>query len=282
VKWDGIRALISLEDGQVHIRSRNQRDVTDQFPELLAGDKAFRATCGLFDAEIVSLSASGKPEFRKVINRLQSTGETTIQKLAKANPVHCYIFDCLYLDGRSLVNDPLMKRKEWLNDVVRTDSPYRVSEFVEDGNSLFEAAREHGLEGIMAKRKDSKYVPGRRSDLWVKIKVRQTAESMIIGYTQGKGNRGQTFGALHIADKINNELHYRGKVGTGFDDAMMKEMFTELQKLPRVKKPIKEKVLDEKVTIWVAPQLWVEISYSQLTPDKMYREPVFLRLRLDL
>jgi ATP-dependent DNA ligase len=175
-----------------------------------------------------------------------------------------------------------MKRKEWINDVVRTDSPYRVSEFVEDGDSLFEAAREHGLEGIMAKRKDSKYMPGRRSDLWLKIKVRQTAECIVIGYTKGKGNRGQTFGALHIADKIGDELHYRGKVGTGFDDTMMKEIDAELKKLPRVKKPIKEKVLDEKVTVWVAPQLWVEINYAQLTPDKMYREPVFLRLRLDL
>jgi ATP-dependent DNA ligase len=175
-----------------------------------------------------------------------------------------------------------MKRKEWLNDVVRTDSPYRVSEFVEDGDSLFEAARQHGLEGIMAKRKDGKYMPGRRSDLWLKIKVRQTAECIVIGYTKGKGNRGQTFGALHIADRINDELHYRGKVGTGFDDSMMKEIYAELQKLPKVKKPIKEKVLDEKVTVWVAPQLWVEINYAQLTPDKMYREPVFLRLRLDL
>src|SRR6267142_2523724 len=282
VKWDGIRALISLEDGQIHIRSRNQREVTNQFPELLAGDKAFRATCGLFDAEIVCLSAGGKPEFRKVINRLQSTGETTIQKLAKTNPVNCYIFDCLYLDGRSLVNDPLSRRKEWLKDVVRTDSPYRISEFVEDGNSLFEAAREHGLEGIMAKRKESKYMPGRRSDLWLKIKVRQTAESVIIGYTQGKGNRGQTFGALHIADKIDNELHYRGKVGTGFDDAVMKEIYAELQKHPKVKKPIKEKVPDEKVTTWLSPDLWIEVSYSKLTPDKMYREPVFVRLRLDL
>ena len=282
VKWDGIRALISLEDGQVHIRSRNNRDVTHQFPELLAGEKAFRATNGLFDAEIVCLNASGKPEFGKVINRLQSTGETTIQKLAKTNPVNCYIFDCLFLDGRSLVNDPLMKRKEWLKDVVRTDSPYRVSEFVEEGESLFEAARQHGLEGIMAKRKDSKYLPGRRSDLWLKIKVRQTAKCVVIGYTQGKGNRGQTFGALHIADKIEDELHYRGKVGTGFDDAMMKEIYAELKKLSKVKKPVKEKVLDEKVTIWVSPELWIEISYSQLTPDKMYREPVFLRLRLDL
>src|SRR4029077_1071855 len=113
-----------------------QREITNQFPELLAGEKAFRATNGLFDAEIVCLDAGGKPEFRKVINRLGSTGETTIQKLSRTNPVKCYIFDCLYLDGRSLVNDPLLKRKEWLRDVVRSDTPYRVSEFVEDGNSL--------------------------------------------------------------------------------------------------------------------------------------------------
>jgi ATP-dependent DNA ligase len=134
----------------------------------------------------------------------------------------------------------------------------------------------------MAKRKDSKYLPGRRSDVWLKIKLRKTAECIVIGYTEGKGNRGQTFGALHIADKTEDELHYRGKVGTGFDDAMMKEISTELQKLPKVKKPIREKVPDEKITTWLSPELWIEISYSQLTPDEMYREPVFLRLRLDL
>jgi len=282
VKWDGIRAMISVEDGQVRIHTRNQKDITKQFPELLAGDKSFRATCGLFDAEIVCLDAAGKPEFRKVIHRMSSSGESVIQSLSKSHPAKCYIFDCLYLDGRSLVNDPLMKRKEWLQDAIKKDTAYRVSEFVEDGNSLFEAAREHQLEGIMAKRKDSKYLPGRRSDLWLKIKVRRTAECVVIGYTPGKGNRDQTFGALHIADKVGKELQYRGKVGTGFDDNMMKEVFQELKKLEKIKTPVREKVLDEKVTIWIEPKLIVEISYSQLTPDKMYREPVFIRLRPDL
>jgi len=282
VKWDGIRALVAVEDGQVHITTRNQKDVTLQFPELLSGEKSFRATCGLFDAEIVCLDSSGKPEFRKVINRMSSTGEVVIQKLSKSHPVNCYIFDCLYLDGRSLINDSLMKRKEWLRDAVRKDTPYRVSEFVDDGNSLFEAARQHHLEGIMAKRKDSKYLPGRRSDVWLKIKVRNTAECVVIGYTPGKGNRIQTFGALHLADKAGEELHYRGKVGTGFDENKMKEIYTELKKLRKIKKPISEKVLDEKATLWVQPKLVVEISYSQLTPDNMYREPVFLRLRPDL
>ncbi len=158
VKWDGIRALITLEDEQIKIRSRNQNDVTFQFPELLIGSKAFRATNGVFDAEIVCLDPTGKPVFKRVINRLMSTGETNIQKLSKTNPAFCYIFDCLYLDGRSLVNEPLLKRKEWLADAIRSDTPYRVSEHMDDGESLFEAAKSHVLEGIMAKRKDSKYL----------------------------------------------------------------------------------------------------------------------------
>lgn len=282
VKWDGIRALISLEDGQIKIKTRNQNDVTKQFPELLAADKAFRATCGLFDAEIVCLDNEGKPQFKKVIHRLMSNGDNNIQKLVKSSPVYCYIFDCLYLDGRSLINEPLLKRREWLKDAVRTEGAYRISEIVEDGESLFEAAKELSLEGIMAKVKDGKYLPGKRSDLWQKIKVRNTRECVIIGYNEGKGNRGLTFGGLHIAERDGGKLVYRGKVGTGFDDATIQEISKQIKSLTETKKPISEKVLDEKTSKWIEPQLIVEISYSMLTTDKMFREPVFVRMRPDL
>lgn len=283
VKWDGIRALITLEDDQLKIKTRNQNDVTLQFPELQLSSKAFRATNAVFDAEIVCLDDQGKPVFKRVINRLMSTGETAIRKLTKTNPVHCYIFDCLYLDGRALINEPLIKRKEWLKDAVRADTPYRISEHVDDGESLFEAAKLHVLEGIMAKRKDSKYLPGRRSDLWIKIKLRQTSECIIIGYTQGNGNRSRVFGALHIAERIGQELHYRGKVGTGFDDQTIGEVFNVLKKTGFVKKPsVTGKLLDEKISTWLEPEVVAEISYSKLTPDKMFREPVFVRLRPDL
>lgn len=283
IKWDGIRALIALSEGQVRIYNRNHRDITKQFPELQIADKAFRATCGLFDAEIVNLDQEGRPVFKKVINRLMSSGETTIQKLSKSTPVNCYIFDCLYLDGRPLISEPLLKRREWLKDVVKHDTPYRVSEIVEDGESLFAAAGKHQIEGIMAKQKESKYLPGKRSDCWVKVKVRQSNECVIIGYTQGKGERGMTFGALHVAEKKEGQsLQYRGKVGTGFDDALIKEISRELKKLKVTKKPIKEKAPDEKVTTWVEPLLMAEISYSKITTDNMYREPVFIRMRPDL
>lgn len=282
LKWDGIRALIAVEEGQVRIRTRNHNDVTKQFPELHTVDKTFRATCGLFDGEIVSLDKVGRPVFKKVISRLMSTGESSIIKLSKTSPVYCYIFDCLYLDGRTLVNEPYLKRREWLKDAIRTDTSYRISEMIEDGEALFNAARDHELEGIMAKRKDGRYLPAKRSDSWLKIKIRNTSEVVLIGYTKGKGDRGKTFGALHIAEQNGSELLYRGKVGTGFDDATMKDIFKEIKKLEEIKKPIKEKTLDDRVSTWIAPHIIAEVTYSKLTPDKMFREPVFVRLRPDL
>ncbi|MFM7487062.1 MAG: hypothetical protein ACKO13_09090, partial [Cytophagales bacterium] len=278
-----IRALIALEDGNIKIKTRNQLDVTAQFPELTKADKSFRASCGLFDAEIVCLDKLGRPEFKKVIQRMQQNGTTSIDRLSKAQPVNCYVFDCLYLDGRSLVNEPLQKRREWLRDAIKTDSPYRLSEVEEDGESLFKAAKVHDLEGIMAKRKDGKYLIGKRSDLWLKIKVRQTAECVIIGFTQGKGDRLTTFGALQLAERKGDELHYRGKVGTGFDDATMKGIVKDLQKLANKKKPSLKggKIVDEKITTWVEPKLMAELSYARLTQDEMFREPVFVRLRPD-
>ena len=136
----------------------------------------------------------------------------------------------------------------------------------------------------MAKRKDGKYLIGKRSDLWLKIKVRQTAECVIIGFTQGKGDRSTTFGALQLAERKGDGLHYRGKVGTGFDDATMKGIVKDLQKLANKKKPSLKggKIVDEKITTWVEPKLMAELSYARLTQDEMFREPVFVRLRPDL
>lgn len=283
LKWDGIRALIALEDGKVTIRTRNHNDVTKQFPELLDGEKAFRATNALFDAEIVCLDAQGKPVFKNVINRLMSTGETNIQKLSKTNCVHCYIFDCLYLDGRSLLHEPLVKRKEWLADVIREDTPYRLSESIDDGLALYEGAKAHGLEGIIAKQRTSKYLPGKRSDCWIKVKVRQTADVYIVGFTKGKGERGNTFGALQIAEQVDGKLQYRGKVGTGFDQSLMREIANNLKNVNQTKNPFAKGIAaDERTTTWVEPVLVAEVSFARLTPDKIFREPVFSKLRLDL
>ena len=211
-----------------------------------------------------------------------STGETSIQKGVKGSPVHCYVFDCLYMDGRNLINEPLEKRREWLKDAIKPETPYRISEAVEDGAALFEAAKEFALEGIISKDKTGKYLPGKRSDYWLKVKVRSTRECVILGYNPGKGDRSVTFGGLHIAERDGSNFIYRGKVGTGFDDATIKEIFKQLKALKEIKKPIPDKVMDEKISIWVEPKLMAEISFSMITKDQQFREPVFVRLRPDM
>jgi DNA ligase D-like protein (predicted ligase) len=282
VKWDGIRTSISLDEGKIEIRGRNGTDLTKQFPELLMSDESFRATSALFDGEIVCVDSDGKPNFRDVISRMQQTSTGAVERMRSKHPVVCYLFDCLYLDGRAITSEPLARRREWLNDAVKTGTTYRVSEAFDDGASLFEAVRTMGLEGIIAKQRQSPYTPGRRSDSWVKIKTRQTIECLIIGYTRGKGDRQAGFGALHLAQPGPGGLKYLGKVGTGFDDTSFKAIFQQIAKLTTIIRPVKERPLDDARSVWVEPKLMCEVQYASFTPDGMLREPVFIRLRPDL
>ena len=282
VKWDGIRALISLDEGELRIRTRNQHDITAKFPELLVPEEAFRGSSALFDAEIVCLDEGGMPVFKNVIHRLQQTTDGAIERAKAKYPVVCYVFDCLYLDGRPIVNEPLVRRRAWLKDAIKRGTPYRVSETVEEGGELFKAAAAMGLEGIIAKEKTSTYQPGKRSAQWLKIKTRQTVDCVVIGYTKGKGDRDALFGALQIAVVEEGNLKYVGKVGTGFDAKLMKEIFSDLKQQKTIKRPIKEKPLDDSSTTWIEPKLVCEVQYASLTKDEMLREPVFVRMRPDL
>jgi DNA ligase D-like protein (predicted ligase)/DNA ligase D-like protein (predicted polymerase)/DNA ligase D-like protein (predicted 3'-phosphoesterase) len=282
VKWDGIRAMISLDEGQVRIMSRNQNDITVAFPELLVPEKSFRASSLLIDTEIVCLDESGRPVFQDVIHRMRQTSESAAKRGAAKHPAVCYVFDLLYLDGRPVVGEPLERRREWMTDAIRTGTAYRVSESVEDGAGLFEAAGTMGLEGIMAKGRASTYIPGKRTSQWLKIKTRRSTECIIIGYTRGKGDRASTFGALHLGQQQGDSLVYVGKVGTGFDDRLLKNVLTELKKVREAKRPIKEKPLDDAQSVWLEPKLMCEVQYASITGNGTLREPVFLRLRPDL
>ncbi len=281
VKWDGIRALISLDEGVLRIRTRNQHDITAKFPELLVPEEAFRGSSALFDAEIVCLDEGGKPVFKNVIHRMHQTSDGAIERAKAKYPVVCYVFDCLYLDGRPIVNEPLVRRRAWLKDAIKRGTPYRVSETVEEGGELFKAAAAMGLEGVIAKEKSSTYQPGKRSAQWLKIKTRQTVDCVVIGYTKGKGDRDAIFGALQIAVVEDGNLKYVGKVGTGFDAKLMKEIFSDLKKQKAIKRPIKEKPLDDSSTTWIEPKLVCEVQFASLTKDEMLREPVFVRMRPD-
>ena len=157
-----------------------------------------------------------------------------------------------------------------------------MSELVEDGASFLEAVKQMGLEGIMAKQRHSIYQPGKRNDAWLKIKARQTAECVIVGYTRGKGDRESAFGALHLAQAVAVGWKYVGKVGTGFDDGSLKTVASEVKKLKTIKRPVKKKPIDDARSVWIEPRLVCEVEYASLTPDGMLREPVFLKLRPDL
>ncbi|ELR73907.1 ATP-dependent DNA ligase clustered with Ku protein, LigD [Fulvivirga imtechensis AK7] len=282
LKWDGIRALIVMDEGEVTIWSRNHKKLNKQFPELMVAEKAFRGTSAVFDAEIVCFDTQGKPDFKTVIHRMQRTGDTEIERSSKKYPAYCYVFDCLYLDGRALINEPLARRREWMEDSLRRDTPYRISEAVQEGKELYNAAKKMQLEGIIAKDINSRYLPGKRTGSWLKVKVKQTTEALIIGYSWGKGDREGGIGALHLGQYEGGELVYRGKVGTGFNEKTLKEAFTELSELPEIERPVKEKPVTEANTIWIEPRLYCELQYSMITNNGSFREPVFLRMRPDL
>ena len=282
VKWDGIRAMVALDEGKITIRSRAQRDITNLFPELQIPDQAFRAACGLFDVEIVCLNEKGQPVFEDVLHRLQHRNEASVARARAKHPAVCYVFDCLYVDGRPIVNESLARRRAWMVDSIKLPNPaYRPSETIDDGLGLYEAAAAHGLEGIMAKERNSIYMPGKRTSQWFKIKTRHTADCVIIGYTKGKGDRAATFGALQLGMYRGKQLVYVGKVGTGFDERTAKMIVGELQKVKRGERPIKEKPIDDGVTVWLEPELVCEVQYASRVSTGNLREPVFVRLRPD-
>jgi len=277
IKWDGIRALIFLNEGQLRIYSRNLNDITDQFPELNVPEEAFRINNAIFDGEIVCLDSEGKANFKKVIRRLM--GKKNIERKSRRSPAYCYLFDCLYLDGRSLLNDPQDRRRWWMVDSVRSgETNYRISEALDDGKALFEAARKLGIEGIVAKDRKAKYVLGKRSDAWVKVKVKETKDCMIIGFTRGEGDRVASFGSLHLAEKVDGSLVYRGRVGTGFDDHLLKYLSTLLKDKLSDIRSIESEVHEEKKTVWVVPDYRCEVEYSMVTDNGTLRDAVFKKL----
>lgn len=277
VKWDGIRALIYLNEGELRIYSRNRNEITDQFPELNVPQEAFRINNAIFDGEIVCLDQEGRANFRKVIKRLMT--KKGFERLSKSNPAFCYLFDCLYLDGRSLMNDPIERRRWWMADSVRLgETNYRISETIADGHALFEAAKNMGVEGIIAKKRGSTYSFDKRTDDWLKVKVRESREFIIIGYTNGEGDRASYFGSLQLAEKENGNLTYRGRVGTGFDDHLLKALTERFADYLTDTKPMASEAHEEKKTTWMKPELICEVEYTMLTDNGTLRDPVFKKL----
>lgn len=283
IKWDGIRVFLIKNGGHLKILSRSGRDITDSFPEIIeAGQEYIKHYRGIFDGELVSLDEQGKPIFSEIISRMHLKGEQSILRASKVKPSVLYLFDLTELDGIDLTNEALEKRQEWLGIGLKTSKRIRISEVMSDGKALLAAAEKLGLEGIMIKDKKSSYSYGSRTKSWLKLKFRQTATCYIIGYTEGKGDRSNLFGSLHLVEKQGDEIIYRGRVGSGFDGKKMKFLLEKLEPLIIDKKPIPVAVDEERYTTWVKSEFLCEVQYASLTSNKTFREPIFMHLREDL
>jgi bifunctional non-homologous end joining protein LigD len=277
-KLDGYRTLAFIRDGQARLFSRNGLEVTSQYP-FLTGDLANQPASELIlDGEMVALDAGGRSCFQC----LQEHSKQTVQKKPAASILY-YVFDVLYLNGYDLRSVPLMGRKNILSAILLISKHVRSVEYIEtEGESLYEAAIGNGLEGILAKQKDSLYEVGQRSKNWLKIKSIQSDEFLIGGYTQGTGNREKTFGSLLLGTPDNNgTLVFAGHVGTGFDDETLIELKDRLDRLKSKASYFRDTPPPNAPTTWVKPEVVAEIKFAEKTVEGYLRQPVFLRLRED-
>ncbi len=282
VKWDGIRAITHSHPGRIRLLSRNENDVTAAYPELRALNRALGSHEAILDGEIVAFDEKGRPSFQALQGRMHVRGESTVKHLAESHPVTYVIFDLLWLDGHSLTDLPYTERRARLDALGLDGQHWRVPEFqAGEGTALLAATREQQLEGVVAKRLDSRYTPGGRGDSWVKIKNVQRQELVIGGWTTGKGARSKAIGALHLGVHGNDrELRYAGRVGTGFDAAELERLGGLLEPLARKGTPFTG-AQPPKGAHFVDPTLVCEIEFTEWTRAGTLRHPSYKGLRED-
>ena len=285
IKWDGYRAVAFIAQRKVRLVSRNQNDLTAQYSELQSIPSFIKAETAVLDGEIATLDEQGRSSFSLMQQRtgIRSGGRRTGSR--QDIPVLYYVFDLLYLDGYDLRRVTLEERKELLAKITIPEGPVGYSDHFPQGKALFDVAKKKGLEGILAKRRSSVYEE-RRTREWLKIKITQTLDCVIGGYTDPEGSRSY-FGSivLGLYDK-KGELIHVGQAGTGFDQAMLKQVWQALKKLEAKRSPFPKGVEALRTVHWVKPELVAEIKFSEWTHESAeggmkLRAPVFLRLRED-
>ncbi len=278
VKWDGVRALCFVEDNRLSIFTRNQKRCEQQYPELSVLPRFLNATNAVLDGEIAVLDDNGRSSFNLIQPRISVGDPNSIAHLARSTPVTLFLFDLLYLDGYDLRGVALEERKRLLSEIVTPTERIRLSDhFAIDGTAMLEGARQLGLEGILAKRRGSKY-EGRRSSDWLKVKVVSTGDFVIGGFTHGERDY---FSSLVLGLYDRGKLVHTGQVGTGFNDKALREIYARLEPLIAKKNPFTGAVKALRDVTWVKPELVAEIKYLEFTPDGLLRAPVFLKLRED-
>jgi bifunctional non-homologous end joining protein LigD len=286
IKWDGYRALAFLDGGRIRLMSRNQNDLTAQFPELQSLAQFVKAERAILDGEIVALDDKGRPSFSLMQQRTGfHPGQRRLERRERV-PVIYYAFDLLYLDGLDLRRVALEQRKRLLREIIVAGEVIQFSDhYDEKGLDLFAAAKKRELEGIVAKKRNSIYEE-KRSTNWLKIKITQSQECVIGGYTDPEGSR-EYFGALVLGlyDQKGRLIHV-GQVGTGFDQKMLREIFAALQSLTTKQNPFYGEIGGLRKVHFVRPELVAEIKFAEWTHETAeggmkLRAPVFMGLRPD-
>jgi len=279
MKWDGVRAIVQVDDGEVRLVSRNGNDVTALYPELADIATAVTgATTAVLDGEIVALDERGRPSFSRLQQRFNLTREREIARLAQSTPVHLMLFDVLEADGTSFLRETYDERRARLRQIVDSGRHRRVEipdAFEGDVDAAMEASLRWGLEGVMAKRRDSTYTPGRRSRAWIKLKHLLTQEAVVIGWRPGQGTRDGAVGSLLLAvPDDDGELRYAGRVGSGFTERETRDWVEELRGISRRTPPADDVPrLDARDAHWVSPVRVAEVALSEWTTDRRMRHP---------
>jgi len=280
VKWDGVRAIGFIQNEELRLRARSGMRCDRQYPELAVVPHQIAAREAVLDGEIAVVDDKGVARFHLIQPRIMISDPNSITHLARKTPVVYFVFDLLYLDGYDLRAVPLSERRKLLEEVASPGGVLRVSDaFAGVGQQMLEAAREHGLEGIVAKHATSVYEP-RRSREWLKIKITGEQEFLIGGFTEPQGSRDY-FGALVLGFHEGGKLRWAGNVGTGFDQKLLASIHAKLKPLIIPKSPFADKPAPERGITWVKPELVCEVKFTEWTEDRKLRAPVFLGLRDD-
>ncbi len=280
VKWDGMRVLVDVGDGLLHVWSRNEKDVTVTFPELRG-----LADLGhdlLLDGEVVAF-LDGIPTFGALADRMHVGNARRAQELSRANPVTLLLFDLLRLDGEDLTGRPLSERRAALDGLGLTGVHWQVPAAYDDGAMLLEATRQQGLEGVVSKKRSSRYHPGRRSADWLKFPHRLVG-SYVVGGWRRETDSASRLGAVLVGEPTEDGLVYRGRVGSGIAGKAGQRLLELLHPLTADASPFADDVpkIDATGTVWVRPQVVVDIAALGMTPAKRLRQPSFQGVRSDL
>jgi bifunctional non-homologous end joining protein LigD len=282
-KWDGVRALTYVRNGEVHVESRNLLDVTGQYPELKAVAEKLDRRTAVIDGEIVALDKKGRPSFQLLQGRMHVGSAVEVQRRMAETPVAYLVFDVLYLDGKSTMRLPYTERRALLEALPITGPSVQVPPSTPgNGAAVVEASKRTGLEGVMAKRLDGIYEAGKRSRTWLKVKNHRGQEFVIGGWSTGEGRRADTIGALLVGYYDDGgKFIYAGHVGTGFTDRLLDELRKEMAPLTRPDSPFDTPVPRLKNATFVEPKLVGEVQFSEWTRDGTLRQPSFKGLRED-